>query len=127
MDRLTRCVLGWRIAWERTAQCIQDMVDEAPKAKRYYSDGWDAYAALWYHGAYYQVSQGKSNTYSVEAGNAEFRHYLARLARSSRCFSRCPYALACAVRLFVFCFNARQLYKQQFPAYSAHLADFINP
>jgi IS1 family transposase len=29
----------------------------------------------------------KSQTYSVEADNAELRPYLARLARRSRCFS----------------------------------------
>jgi IS1 family transposase len=127
VDRLTRCILGWQIAWERTAEVIQHMVDEAPKAKMYHSDGWDTYASLWYHLGHYQVSEGKADTYSVEACNAEFRHYLARLARSSRCFSRCPMALQSAVHLFVFCFNARQLYKQQFPAYTAHLADFINP
>ena len=70
------------------------MVDEAPKAKQYRSD---AYQRLWYHFGRYAVSDAKEETYSVEACNAELRHYLARLARSSRCFSRCPYALECAV------------------------------
>jgi IS1 family transposase len=127
VDRLTRCIVGWRIAYERSSSEIQHMVDDAPKAKLYYSDGWDAYASLWYHTGYYQVSEGKSNTYSVEACNAELRHYLARLARSSRCFSRCSIALHSAVHLFVFCFNARQLYKQKFPAYSPPIFDFLNP
>jgi len=68
-----------------------------------------------------------STTYSVEGDNAELRHYLARLARKSRCFSRCPYALQCALRLFVYCFNSRQLYKQRFPNYPAHVMDFLNP
>jgi IS1 family transposase len=119
--------LGYKVVWERTQQCIQEMVDGAQKAKQYYSDAFDAYDRLWYHYGRYEVSEGKTDTYSVEAGNAELRHYLARLARSSRCFSRCPYALECAVRLFVYCFNSRQLYKQRFPAYSAHLKDFIDP
>jgi IS1 family transposase len=119
--------LGWKVVWERTQQDIQAIVDEAPKAKRYYSDAFDAYDRLWYHGGHYEVSEGKTDTYSVEAGNAELRHYLARLARSSRCFSRCPYALECALRLFVYCFNSRQLYKQRYPAYSASLKDFIGP
>jgi IS1 family transposase len=119
--------LGYKVVWERTQQCIQEMVDDAQKAKQYYSDAFDAYDRLWYHYGRYEVSEGKTDTYSVEAGNAELRHYLARLARSSRCFSRCPYALECAVRLFVYCFNSRQLYKQRFPAYSAHLKDFIDP
>lgn len=115
------------MVWERTSEVIQQIVDEAPKAKEYFSDGWEAYASLWYHLGQYQVSEGKADTYSVEADNAELRHYLARLTRSSRCFSRCPYALHCAVCLFVHCFNARQLHKRKYPAYSAHLIDFISP
>ncbi len=83
------------------------MVDAVPKAKCYYSDAFNAYSHLWYHFGYYAVSNGKEETYSVEASNAELRHYLAQLARSSRCFSRCPHALECAIRLFVFCFNSR--------------------
>jgi IS1 family transposase len=65
--------------------------------------------------------------YSVEADNAELRHYLARLAHKSRCFSRCLYALECALRLFVFAFNNRQLHKQRFPNYAAHVMDFVSP
>jgi IS1 family transposase len=115
------------VVWERTQPAIQEVIDQAPKAKCYYSDAFEAYDRLWYHYGRYEVSQGKTETYSVEAGNAELRHYLARLARSSRCFSRCPHALECAVRLFVYCFNSRQLHKQQFPAYPAHVRDFIRP
>jgi IS1 family transposase len=127
VDRETRCVLGWKIVWERTIDSLQEVVDEAPKAKYYYSDGFDRYALLWYHQGRYEVSVGKTDTYSVEGDNAEFRHYLARLARSSRCFSRCPYALYCAIRLFVYCFNSRQLHKQRYPRYPSHLIDFIGP
>lgn len=115
------------MVWIRTKEAIQQMVDEAPKAKWYYSDGFDAYQWLWYHFGRYEVSEGKTDTYSVEADNSELRHYLARLARRSRCFSRCPYALACALRLFVYSFNRRQLHKQRFPAYAAHVMDFVSP
>ena len=103
------------------------MVDEAPKAKQYYSDAFDAYDGLWYHFGRYEVSEGKTDTYSVEADNAELRHYLARLARSSRCFSRCPVALECALRLFVYCYNSRQLCKHNYPAYPAHVMEFVTP
>jgi IS1 family transposase len=115
------------VVWERTQEVIQFMVDDAPKAKWYYSDGFGAYARLWYHFGRYEVSVGKADTYSVEGDNAELRHYLARLARKSRCFSRCPYALQCALKLFVYCFNSRQLYKQQYPDYPAHIMDFASP
>jgi IS1 family transposase len=115
------------VVWERTQQSIQGMVDDATKAKQYYSDAFDAYDRLWYHYGKYEVSEGKTDTYSVEGDNAELRHYLARLARASRCFSRCPHALECALRLFVYCFNSRQIYKQQFPTYPAHVKDFLPP
>jgi insertion element IS1 protein InsB len=93
VDRKTRCILGWAVVWVRTREAIQLMLDDAPKAKWYYSDGFDAYQWLWYHLGRYEVSLGKSETYSVEGDNSKLRHYLARLARRSRCFSRCPYAL----------------------------------
>ena len=127
VDRKTRCILGWAVVWTRTQEAIQRVVDQAPKAKWYYSDGFDAYQWLWYHFGRYEVSQGKTDTYSVEANNAELRHYLARLARKSRCFSRCPYALEYALRLFVYCFNSWQLHKQRFPKYSAQVMDFASP
>ncbi|HEV2881151.1 MAG TPA: hypothetical protein VGX24_07730, partial [Pyrinomonadaceae bacterium] len=67
----------------------------------------------------------KSETYSVEAVNADLRHYLARLGRRSRCFSRCIHALRRAVDLFVCCYNARQLRKRKYPQYPMSLATFI--
>ena len=112
------------MVWVRTQADIQAVVDQAPKAKQYDSDGLDAYQWLWYHLGRYEVSKGKADTYSVEADNAELRHYL---ARKSRCFSRCPYALECPLRLFVFAFNSRQLHKQRFPNYATHVMDFVSP
>jgi hypothetical protein len=105
---------------------VQVIVDDAPKANWYYSDAFDVYASLWYHWGLYAVSDGKTDTYSVEGNNAELINYLARLARSSRCFSRCPYALSCAVRLFVYYFNQRQSRKHQFPKYPFHITDFVH-
>ncbi|MCL4559489.1 MAG: IS1 transposase [Chloroflexi bacterium] len=112
------------MVWNRTQEIIQEMVDDAPKAKRYYSDAFEVYDHLWYHWGVYEVSEGKRDTYSVEADNAELRHYLARLARRSRCFSRCPKALKAALKLFMYCFNRGQLHKQRFPNYSAHVFQF---
>ena len=55
----------------------------------------------------------KSETYRVEGDNAELRHYLARLARKSRCL----HALRRTIKLLVFAWNRRQLYLRRFPAY----------
>ena len=67
----------------------------------------------------------KGETYRVEGMNAELRHYLARLQRRSRCFSRCAEALRRSVKLFVFAWNRRQLYRQQRPCYHADLINFV--
>lgn len=63
----------------------------------------------------------KSQAYSVEAVNADLRHYLARLARRSRCI----HALTRAVDLFVRCYNARQLRKRKYPKYPTPLTATI--
>lgn len=55
----------------------------------------------------------------------ELRHYLAHLARRSRCFSRCTEALRDALKLFMYCFNRRQLHEQRFPTYPAHAFRFV--
>lgn len=49
VDRKTRWILGWKVVWERSKEAIQLMVDDTKKAKWYFSDGFKAYAALWYH------------------------------------------------------------------------------
>jgi IS1 family transposase len=74
------------VAWDHSQAVVQAIVDHAPKATWYFSDAFEVYASLWYHWGRYAVSDGKTDTYPVEGNNAELRHYLARLARSSRCF-----------------------------------------
>jgi hypothetical protein len=72
------------VLWDRTQEAIQAIVDEAPKAKWYFSDGFDV------------------------------------------CFSRCPYALSCALRLFVTRYNHRQLKSRLYPAYSFNWINFVH-
>ena len=83
------------------------------------------YPTLVYAPGAHEVAPGKSQTYSVEGNNAEMRHYLARLARRSRCFSRCLWALARAVALFVYAWNRRQAFKNKHPRLPAHVRDFV--
>lgn len=92
---------------------------------RYFSDGYEVYRTLLYRQGQHAVAPGKSQTYSVEGDNADLRHYLARLGRRSRCFSRSLAALARQVKLFAFCYNARQLFQRRFPKLTAHLIDFL--
>lgn len=110
--------------WERTWEALQQVVDDSPPAVRYFSDGFSTYAQLLYEGTH-AVAPGKSQTFSVEGDNAELRHYLARLGRKSRCFSRCLWALSRAVALFVYAWNRRQTFKRAFPKLPAHVCDFV--
>ncbi len=75
----------------------------------------------------HQALPNKSQTYAVEADNAELRHSLARLGRRSRCFTRAIQALRDAVKLFVYAWNRRQLFRRAHPKYPASLADFVYP
>lgn len=127
VDRDTRCIVGWDVVWMRSPDALQAMLDRSPQARQYYSDAFATYGTLIYTPGAYQACTDKSQTYSVEADNAELRHYLARLARKSRCFSRCIHALWRAVKLFVFAWNRRQMHKRVFPQYPAHVKDFVYP
>ncbi len=125
VDRHSSCILAWRVDGERSEALLQAMVDEAPQAKFYYSDLFATYRTLVYTPGRYTPMPDKSETYRVEGDNAELRHYLARLARRSRCFSRCIHALRRAVKLFVYLWNCRQLYRLRYPHYPAHLIQFV--
>lgn len=124
VDRATQCIVGWDVLWERTTDCLQAMLDRAPQSHYYYSDAFSTYDTFVYYPGPHQSLPNKSQPYSVEA---ELRHYLARLARKSRCFSRCIHALWRAVKLFVFAWNRRQLHKRAFPNYPANVRDFVCP
>ena len=119
--------MGWEVLLQRTRDTLQPILDRSPQANLYHSDELSVYGALVYYPGTHQAVGDKSQTYSVEADNAELRHYLARLVRRSRCFSRCLQALWNAIKLFVFAWNRRQLYKRRFPDYPAHLRDFVYP
>ena len=128
VDHATRCIVGFGVVWNRDWEVMQQVVDAAPPARRYFSDGFNVYPTLLtllYAPGRHAVAPGKSGTFSVEGDNAELRHYLARLARKSRCFSRCLWALTRAVALFIYAWNRRQRFKRAFPKLPAHVCDFV--
>ena len=106
---------------------MQRLLDQSPRAHWYYSDLMASYKKLLYYPGKHTAMPNKSETYRVEGVNAELRHYLARLHRRSRCFSRCADALQRTVKLFAYAWNQRQLYRQQYPKYKTFPMQFINP
>jgi insertion element IS1 protein InsB len=127
VDRHTSCILAWAVATERSEALLQSLIDRAPQAKFYYSDLFATYRALLYTPGIHTPMPDKSQTYRVEGDNSELRHYLARLARKSRCFSRSCAALQHAIKLFVYAWNRRQLYHTRYPKYPASVRDFVCP
>lgn len=127
VDRESRCIVGWDVLDERDYDPMQPMLDRSPQATQYFSDAFSVYDTLVYYPGQHRSLPDKSQTYSVEADNAELRHYVARLARQSRCFSRSLQALRNLLKLFIFAWNRRQLHKRAFPKYPAHVRDFIYP
>jgi insertion element IS1 protein InsB len=111
----------------RSYETLQPILDRSPQAQRYYSDNLAVYDTLVYYPGHHLTAPGKSQTFSVEADNSVLRHYLARLVRRSRCFSRCLRALWTAIKLFVFAWNRRQMYKRRYPTYPVHVKDFVYP
>ena len=119
--------MAWRVVHERTVEQVQTLIDSAPQARFYYSDLFAVYRQCVYTPGLYTPMPDKSETFRVEGVNAEFRHYLACLVRRSRCFPRCLKRFVLILRLFIFAWNRRQLYRLRFPKYPAHLIDFVYP
>jgi IS1 family transposase len=93
------------LSWEN----VQEVVDSLPPAKHYCTDQSAIYPdVLWPEGSSHVVSKSKEQTHTVESLNANLRHYLKRLCRKTRAFSKCIQALRRAVRLFVWFYNRRQ-------------------
>jgi insertion element IS1 protein InsB len=102
VERSTSCIVGWAVSATCDEDHWQAVLDAAPQAVLYYSDASPTYLALLYHPGIHLAFPDKSQTYRVEGESAELPHYLARLARRSRCFSRCLIALTRSIKLFVY-------------------------
>lgn len=92
-----------------TPEALQPVVSDAPRAFQYCTDALSAYEKLDYRNAFHLVAPGKSQTYSVEANNAELRHNLAQLSRRTRCFWRSRASLERTLAMFVYCWNKARL------------------
>jgi len=124
VDRETRSFLAIQAVFKRSQEVGQEMLNQAP-AEQYYSDMFPLYSSLPYRRSYHLALSNKSETYSVEADNAELRHYLTRLARRSRCFSRCIAWLNRHLKAFAHAWNLRQIHNRAHPYNKKHVIDFV--
>jgi IS1 family transposase len=116
VSREPRQIVGFDVAQDKSAARIQEMVDAAPESKVYYTDGYVGYIDVVYPGKHLRNMRDKSDTYTVEGVNADLRHYIPILARTSRCFPRKLETLYAVFDVFVDAYNqfgrAKHKYRQ---------------
>ncbi len=110
---------------------IQKMVDAAPDAERYCTDGYSGYLDVVFPGKHIFNIHNKNDTFTVEGVNADLRHYIPTLARRSRCFPRKLENLQAVLAVFVRAYNRfgfqKHRYRSRHPGSSVpfSLFDFL--
>ena len=116
VSRVPRQIVGFDVAFDKSPKRIQKIVDKAPVAQNYCTDGWNGYVDVIYPGVHIRNVRDKSNTFTVEGVNADLRHYIPILARRSRCFARKIETLRAVLEVFVEAYNrfgvAKMKYRQ---------------
>ena len=114
VSRKPRCITGFDVAFDKSPHRIQAIVDSAPEAENYCTDGWFGYVDVVYPGRHVRNIHNKNDTFTVESVNADLRHYIPILARRSRCFPRSLDTLRAVLEVFVDAYNAFGLAKMKF-------------
>ena len=116
VSRQPRQIAGFDVAFDKSPDRIQAMVDNGPDAEKYCTDGWNGYVDVIYPGVHIRNTQDKSDTFTVEGVNADLRHYIPILRRRSRCFARSLETLRAVIGVFVDAYNqfgaAKYKYRQ---------------
>jgi IS1 family transposase len=113
VSREPRQIVGFDVAYDKSPERIQRIVDSAPSSHKYCSDGYLGYIDVVYPGEYVRNVRNKSDTFSVESVNADLRHYLEVLTRRSRCFCRKIETLRAVMAVFVDAFNRFGAFKAE--------------
>jgi IS1 family transposase len=106
VSREPRLIVSFDAAFDKSLDRIQALVDVAPEAKVYYTDGYFGYIDVVYPGKHVRNIHNKNDTYTVEGINADLRHYIPILARRSRCFARTLDTLRAVVEVFIDAYNS---------------------
>lgn len=105
VSREPRQIVGFDVDLDKSPERIQNIVDNAPDAEYYCTDGYNGYIDIAYPGKHIRNIHDKSDTFTVEGVNADLRHYIPVLARRSRCFPRSLETLKAVVAVFVDAYN----------------------
>jgi hypothetical protein len=130
-----RMIVGFEVAMDKGAVHIQDIVDSAPWAEKYATDGYNGYLNVIFPGEHVRNIHNKRDTHNVESINADLRAYIPVLARRSRCFCRSLETLQAIIEVFVDAYNAFGQAKLKYrvpvihksPVHPKHLHMFRDP
>jgi len=144
ISREPRQIVAFKVDNSITQEALQNMVDSVKIAEKYFTDGSTSYLEVDF-GADRHVRnvRDKSDTHNVESTNADLRHYIAGLARKSRCFYRNTENKTAVLSVYLDAYNkfgeaklkyrrpvehrsptpSKHLHKWKYPTYSA--LDFL--
>lgn len=105
VSRSPRQIVGHVVSRDKASETIQQMVDGAPEAARYCTDGYFGYLDVVFPGRHIFNIHNKNDTFTVEGVNADLRHYIPTLARRNRCFPRKLENLQAVLAVFVWAYN----------------------
>lgn len=105
VSRKPRQIVGFDAAFDKSPGRIQNIVDNAPPAGKYCTDGYLGYIDVVYPGRHIRNVRDKRDTFTVEGVNADLRHYIPVLARRSRCFARKLETLQAVMEVFSDAYN----------------------
>ena len=119
LSREPRQIVAYAVDNSVNTTLIQEMVERAAQAEKYYTDGGRAYLGVDFIGAHKRNMKDKSDTHNIEGSNADLRHYIAGLRRRSRCFFRSMESLQAVLYVFVHAYNrlgdAKMRFAQKHP------------
>ena len=114
VSREPRQIVGIDAAFDKSPIRIQELIDNAPPAEKYCTDGYLGYIDVVYPGNHIRNIHNKNDTFTVESVNADLRHYIPILRRRSRCFPRKLETLQAVLNLFAEAYNAFGMAKMNF-------------
>ena len=114
VSRKPRQIVGHVVSRNKMSRTIQGMVDAAPAAEHYCTDGYSGYLDVVFPGKHIFNIHNKNDTFTVEGVNADLRHYIPTLARRSRCFPRKLENLQAVLAVFVSAYNRFGFQKSQY-------------
>ena len=105
ISREPRQIVGFDVQFDKGAYRLQGIVDSAPEAESYSTDGNMSYLDVVFPGKHIRNVRDKSDTHIIESINADLRHYISGLARRSRCFYRSLETLQAVLEVFIDAYN----------------------